>query len=356
MIALVEFVPSAPTFRIAREWDVSATLAPGSLIVTVGFDGADNLWFTTTTSTPLLGVPGTNSSSVAYVPAGGDGGVVHALELADALVENGMAVNGRTAYVVTGPAGARDGANATGNFYAVQADGAGGVAVVYNETYGAGSAVKPGGLSRGSGSSVSLLGEKFVAITDNADERVNLLVYRQTEGGVGEGESALVCAYPLFAPNASANEASLTTYYDGETYSAMISNCYNSPFSLEGGSDVNGPQNNFSGMAPGVARIDVSEDGVCSFAWELPVRATQMTTLSTGSGLFYVYTQDEELASQGQYVWYVAAYDFTTGEEAWRARMGAGGSYHPGVSHIHLGPNGRIYEGVHGGMAWMEDS
>lgn len=81
-----------------------------------------------------------------------------------------------------------------------------------------------------------------------------------------------------------------------------------------------------------------------------------MTTLSTGSGLFYVYTQDEELASQGQYVWYVAAYDFTTGEEAWRARMGAGGSYHPGVSHIHLGPNGRIYEGVHGGMAWMEDS
>lgn len=348
----VEFVKSTDgtgSFQQVREVDISSVMTEGSIIATIGYTGDGNLWFSTS-PVPLLGLDGPNITTIGYVQVDD---AMHAITLQDELVENGMAINNNAVYVVTGPAGAKDHANASGWFYAFQA-GSDGVSVVYNETYSAGSGMKPGGLSRGSGSTVGLIGQKYVAITDNADSQINLMVYRQVEE-IGKGKGALVCSHPLFQPNASANEASLTTYFDGEKYSAMITNCYNSPWSFSDGIDINGPQNNMSAMAPGVTRIDVADDGTCNFVWNLPVRVV-MTTLSTGSGLFYLYTQDYELAKQGQYVWYVAAYDIQSGEEVWRAKMGAGGTYNTGLSAIQLGPNGRIFEGIAGGIAWMQDS
>ncbi|KAB2570248.1 hypothetical protein DBV05_g11088 [Lasiodiplodia theobromae] len=98
---------------------------------------------------------GANVSTIGYVrPAGG---TVHTLQLDNALIENGAAINGRTMYVVTSPADSKDHANAVGHFYAVQAGTNDSVAVVYDEKHDAGSGMKPGGLSRGSGASVGLL-------------------------------------------------------------------------------------------------------------------------------------------------------------------------------------------------------
>lgn len=342
------------SFTEVHEWDVSSSIASGSIIVTVGYAGDGNLWFTST-SAPLVGLGGANVSTIGYIQP--VDGTIHKLDVENALIENAAAINGRTMYVVTGPAGSEAHANAVGHFYAVEAGINGSVTVVYDETYDAGSALKAGGLSRGSGSSVGLLGQKYVAITDNADVQVNLNVYRQPDA-MADGETAFVCSVPLFQPNASANEAALTTYYDGTTYSASILNGYNSSWSFDQISttgDINGPQNDLGSTAPGIARVDITETGECSLVWDINDRVT-MTTLSTATGLLYGHTQDADLAKQGQYVWYVAAYNFNTGEEVWRARLGAGGVYSGGVSHIQLGPEGRVFQGIGGGVAWIQDS
>lgn len=342
---------SKTTFRDVREIDVSNHIAQGSILAMNGYTADGNLWFVATPA-PLVGVFGENSTTIGYVEPKG---TIHTISLKNHVVENGMAVNGNVIYVVTGPSGTEDHADAVGYFYAFQAGTDGGVKISWKEEYSAGSGIKPGGLARGSGATPGLLGQKYIAMTDNADTQINLNVYRQV-GAMGDNKSAFVCSVPLFKPNASGNEASLTTHYDGTTYSAMITNCYNSPTFLDVASGgLNGKHNDLTVTSPGVDRVEVTEDGKCSLVWELPLRAT-MTTLSTSNGLLYTYTQDYDLAKAGEYVWYIAAFNYTTGDEVWRNRMGAGGIFHPGMSHIQLGPNGRIYEGVVGGTTWLEDA
>lgn len=342
---------SKTTFRHIREIDVSNRIAQGSILAMAGYTDDRNLWFAATPA-PLVGVFGTNSSTIGYIAPDG---AVHSIALDNHVIENGMAVNGKAIYVVTGPSGTEDHADAVGYFYAIQAGVDGGVKISWKEKYSAGSGVKPGGLARGSGATPGLLGQKYVAITDNADEQINLNIYRQVDA-MGNNEKSFVCSVPLFKPNASGNEASLTTHFDGTTYSAMVTNSYNSPTFLDVSTgDINGKQNDLSVAAPGVDRIEVTEDGECTLVWELPLRVT-MATLSTANGLLYAYTQDNDLAKDGEYVWYIAAFNYTTGDEVWRNRIGAGGIFHPGMSHIQLGPNKRIYEGVVGGMTWLEDA
>lgn len=338
------------SFRTVEETDLSNHMATGSILALAGYTDDDNLWFAATPA-PLIGLDGKNVTTVGYIDT--DGGI-HSIELNNQIIENGMAVNGKIIYVLTGPGGSEDRPDAVGHFYAFQAADEGGVKIAWNETYSAGSGIKPGGLSRGSGSTPGLLGSKYVAMTDNADTQINLNVYLQAEE-MGDKESSFVCSLPLFHPNASGNEAALTTHYDGTTYSATITNCYGFLTFKDSDGDLNGSQNNLSVTAPGVSRVWVTEDGECSLMWDLGVVAT-MTTLSTTTGLLYLYTQDYDLAIDGEYVWYIAAFNYTTGDEVWRSRIGAGGNFYPDVSHIQLGPNGRVYEGVTAGMTWLEDA
>ncbi|KAJ0298200.1 hypothetical protein COL516b_010123 [Colletotrichum fioriniae] len=345
---------ASTTFTQVREVDVSSRLPSGSIIAMAGYTEDENLWFVAT-PVPLVGLEGTNTTTVGYVQPDG---TIFSTALESQIVENGVAVNGKNIYVVTSPSGSEDHADARGHFYAFRADTAngGGVVAAWHETYLAGSGIKPGGLSRGSGATPSLLGQKYVAITDNADTQINLNVYRQASAMTEGQESSFVCSVPLFSPGASLNEASLTTHFDGTTYSAMIPNCYNSPSFLDvSEDDVNGSYNNLTQVAPGVARVRVNADESCELVWDLPIVAT-MVTLSTANGILYAYTQDRELAVGGEYVWYIAAFDYVSGQEIWRKRVGAGGVFNPGPSHIQLGANGRIYEGIFGGVAWVEDS
>ncbi|KAF5011146.1 hypothetical protein FDECE_2710 [Fusarium decemcellulare] len=226
---------SETTFHRIREIDVSDVMTAGAILATAGYADGGNLWFTATPA-PLVGLPGTNTSTIGYV---GPDNAVYSIALDNHVIENGMAVHGKTIYVVTGPSGVEGYSDATGYFYAFQADDKGSVSIAYKEKYSAGSGIKPGGLARGSGATPGLLGQKYVAITDNADEQINLV------------------------PNGSGNEASLTTHFDGNTHSVMITNSYNSPTFLDVGDDVNGWHNDLSVAAPGVARIEVTENGDC---------------------------------------------------------------------------------------------
>ncbi|KXH55501.1 hypothetical protein CSAL01_05331 [Colletotrichum salicis] len=327
---------ASTTFTQVREVDVSARLPSGSIIARAGYtDDDDNLWLRPARRHNLQRVPGQPNRRKRHGRQ-----------------------REKNIYVITGPSGSEDHADARGHFYAFQANTAngGGVIATWNETYLAGNGVKPGGLSRGSGATPGLLGQKYVAMTDNADSQINLNVYRQASAMTEGQNSSFVCSVPLFEPGASLNEASLTTHFDGTTYSAIIANCYNSPSFLDvSDDDVNGSFNNLTQVATGVARVRVNADESCELIWDLPIVAT-MVTLSTTNGILDAYTQDRELAVGGEYVWYIAAFDYVSGQEIWRKRVGAGGLYNPGPPHLQLGANGRIYEGVVGGVAWVEDS
>ncbi|CAL9664186.1 hypothetical protein SUDANB178_07106 [Streptomyces sp. enrichment culture] len=54
-------------------------------------------------------------------------------------------------------------------------------AVVWRQTYDRGTGTKPGSVNQGSGTTPDIFGDggRYVAITDNADDRMHVLVYRR---------------------------------------------------------------------------------------------------------------------------------------------------------------------------------
>ncbi|KAL1858084.1 hypothetical protein Daus18300_010085 [Diaporthe australafricana] len=342
-------------FQQVLDIDLSSILPTGHSPMSTMYDQDGNLWFA---ATPIPSMGSTdNSSMIGFVDPGG---AIHTKTIENQMFENSMAVNRRTAYINSGPLGNSDHANATGHMFAFQADESGGVRTVWTESYSAGSMVKPGGFARGSGSTPSLVGDKFVAITDNADGQVNLVVYRQVqENGHDnpEGRSRLVCQVPLFKSNASANENAMVSHVDGLTYSVIINNNYGAPEmqNSDASNNINGAFNSFASLAPGIDRVDISLDGHCVLRWESEIRSTSVLSLSTSNGVVYTYTQDDTLALDGQYVWYFTALNFTTGEEIWRARAGAGGNFNNNFSPTQLAPNGMLYQIVAAGIIWLKD-
>ncbi|KAH6625476.1 hypothetical protein C7974DRAFT_434556 [Boeremia exigua] len=329
-------------FQVVRETDLSSIVGNNSQVFNSAFDAEGNLWFTTG------GFPGfelgeiVTSVIIGYLtPAG----VAHYIDLPNTSVENAFALSGSIVYVLTGPAGSNDHANATGHLYALQATSEGdGVKIIYKEEYDAGDSVKPGGVARGSGSSPGLLGDEYVAFTDNANGRINTLFFKQVKET--SSGSNLVCKAPMFAVNASSTDNAIGGYFNGETYSVFVTNMYGAPTVISpynSSASVDSPSQNVSMPASGLARVDFDPvTGLCKTTWEVDLRATGIPTLSTASGLVYQYSQDPEQALNGSYAWYFTAIDYRTGEIVWRVC-------------IALGPDGAVYSWVSGGVVKIYD-
>ena len=158
--------------------------------------------------------------------------------------------------------------------------------------------VKPGHLNNGSGTTPTLIDDRFVAIVDNAPGQVNLNVFRQKDG-------SLVSKLPLFESGAGAVENSVVAYEDhlivGNTYG------YVDPF-------IENP------TAGGIARFDYDEakdEYVARKDWPAVGHfdgKTATPKLSTANGLFYVYHRDM-VVEDGHHDWQLTALDFHTG---WR--------------------------------------
>ena len=156
--------------------------------------------------------------------------------------------------------------------------------------------VKPGHLNNGSGTTPTLVDDRFVAIVDNAPEQVNLNVFRQEDG-------ALVGKYPLFEPGAGAVENSVVAYEDhlivGNTYG------YVDPF-------IENP------TAGGIMRFDYDEGkGTYVVVEGWPAIGefdgkTATPKLSTAHGLFYVYHRDVSDDDRHN-DWQLTAIDFRSG-------------------------------------------
>lgn len=295
-----------PHIEQVDEVDVSADLAQGEAINSAvpGPDGS--IWLVGTLGTVALLDPETGAvSSIRF----------------EGTIENSFAVgaDGR-AYVVT-----------SHELVALRSDG-GRPEVVWEEPYDRGSRQKPGQTGRGSGTTPTLLqGGRYVAITDNADPRMHVLVY-DTAADVGERE---VCRVPVFAEGRSATENSLIAI--GDSLFVESNYGYNLYTATYGRS-----------TEPGLTRIDVSDSG-CEVVWDNDeVRIPSVVSKGTSSGVIATYTKG--VSAAGVDAWYFTAVDAMTGEVMWRRMAGTGPMVNNHYAAIYVGPDGSLYVGATGGI------
>jgi outer membrane protein assembly factor BamB len=222
---------------------------------------------------------------------------------------------------------------------AVEADDTGAPVVRWSQTYDRGTQTKPGQLSQGSGTTPTLIGHDLVAITDNAEPRMNVIFYRRTGGG----SDREICRVPVFAAGASATENSLA-YAGGR--SVIVENNYG----------YAGVQSTMLGMttSPGVAKVDLADDGSCHVAWTSPVSApTSVPKVSLGNGLLYVYTKPASFLLDDS--WYFTAIDVRTGATRWKQRTGNGIQWNNHYASIYLGRDGAAYMPTVAGLIRFED-
>ncbi|MFB7426521.1 hypothetical protein [Streptomyces hydrogenans] len=216
--------------------------------------------------------------------------------------------------------------------------------VVWREEYDRGTGTKPGSVNQGSGTTPDLFGSRdaYVAITDNADDRMNVLVYRR--GADVPAEERLVCEVPVFRSGASTTDNSLISWGD----SLVVENNYGyeNPSSLGFGRSVTG----------GATRIDVRADGSgCDVVWESDVRSpSTVPKLSTANGLLYFY--EKRPSNLGIDAWYLTAVDFRTGGRVFSRFTGTGLAYDNNWAPITLGPDGTAYVGVFNGIVAVRDT
>jgi hypothetical protein len=235
--------------------------------------------------------------------------------------------------------------------------------VTWRKRYDRGSVQKPGQVSQGSGTTPTLIGRAdsrgggSIAITDNADPRMNVLVFRRGKQGPGR---APLCKQPVFGAGRSADENSLISVPGGLI--AENNHGYAGPL-------PSGAGTRSADTEPGVVRIDVDyRDGGCHVAWRndrirIP---TLVSKVSLANGLLYTYTHPtaaelpwkaaalpDALAPEA---WFLTAVDARTGKQVWSQLAGTGLGFNNNYAPVSLGPDGAAYVGTLGGLVRIADS
>jgi hypothetical protein len=319
VIVGVKDTPEGPRFEVEEEIDLAEHLRnrAGKLdkITAVLPDYAGNYWF--------VGRYGT----VGVVTSDRQ---VHAIRLAGEEIENSLSMAPEGAYVVSDHA-----------LYRFELEPGRGPKQVWREAYDRGARTKVGQINRGSGTTPTLLGRDFIAIADNAEPRMNVLVYRRGR----EAEERLVCKTPVFHDGQSATENTLI----GHGRSLIVEN--------NAGYDIFRTMRRGKTSSPGIARLDVREDeSGCDLVWESDeISQTTVPKLSTASGLIYVYTKLPN-APERTDAYYFTAIDFATGKTAYRVLTGTGVRYDNNWAAISLAPDGTAYVGVLNGLIRVRDT
>jgi len=316
-------------FRLVRDYDLSAHIIPlpwphedSVAWVLPDWSGA-YYWFATT-----AGMVGTiNVQS----------GEVYTYRLDGEIIENSIAIGPDGVFIISDQA-----------LYRFSQGGDGNIDIIWRSLYDPGPGKKPGLITRGAGTSVTLLGEKngFVAVTDNAEPHINLLFISRSNGD-------LVCSLPLFEAGRSASDITAIGFenadYTGNptgTYSVIVEN--------------NWGNNTFPIARPetGITRVDLisHEDGSyhCEEVWTSHETNIGVFKLSLGNGLLYTYYRG---ASPYLTKWYFTAIDFWTGETVFRQLVGPGMGYNNWAGAIFLHPDGGVaYSTTIFGLVKLQDS
>jgi hypothetical protein len=293
-----------------RIFDLAYLVPDKDCLIALLPDWSGRIWFET--SGGMVG---------AIDPSGAPG---QAISLDGEIIANSFAVDETGGvFVVTDHA-----------LYRLDADAAGAPRVTWRQPYDRGSRRKPGQLSRGSGTTPTLIGRDRVAITDNAEPRMKVLVYDRMTGRA-------VCGEPVFADGASATDNSLVAVGN----SLIVENNYG----------YTGPASTLFGAtsSPGVARVDVLGDR-CETVWtSQEVAPSSVPKASLATGLLYVYGKPPHRAIA---TWTLTAIDLHSGETAFRVLTGTGVQWNNHYSAITLGPNGCAYAATLTGLVRICDA
>ena len=321
----------SPEWKIEKEWDISSYLPEGSYLTDAIPDYEGNIWFVTR--------PG----EVGYIDAETE--EVKLTNLENEEIQNTLAICKDGVYIVSDTAMYRFDIGEDGVPY-----------YTWRTAYDRGTTLKPGAINQGSGTTPTLLDvpvydkegdgakqvgvRKLCAITDNADSRVNIVIYDRLNGEI-------VDEVPLFTEGKSVSENSIVAY--GRSF--IIEN----NFSESGaGFLVKNPTSE-----PGVTRIDMNYDCTDAFVvWESDeASATVVPKMSTENGILYLYTrvQNDEIPEKAV-AWYFTAVDFRTGETIYKVFTGCGKNWNNSYGPITIGPNGKAYVGVFNGLISIEDT
>ena len=293
------------------DFDVTDALQPGEGITSVVPDWSGLLWFVGRQGTVGILDP---ASGAARSILAGPGGTPVDIENSFAVVEGG-------AYVVTGAELLRLSVS----------DGT--PVVDWRVAYDRGVRLKPGQTSRASGTTPTVFGAggRYVAITDNADPRMNVVVI-----DVSGGRPVELCRVPVFGEGESATENSLIALGD----SLVVESNYGySVTAVAGGHST----------VPGLARVDVGPGG-CEVAWE-SADITIPSLVSKGllaDGAVLTYTKEPSLL--GTDAWWFTAVDAQSGEVRWRRLAGLGPMLNNHYAAGYVGPDGSVYVGTISGV------
>ena len=280
-------------------------------------DWLGNYWFVT------------RDGLVGAIGRKGEGGSVIALGTDQNRegIDNAMAVNENGVFVVSNHA-----------MYSFRLDERGEITSNWRESYDRGSAPKEGTMGHGSGTTPTLVGDDYVAITDNADGRVNIMVYAQQ----ARPGSQQVCKHGIFPADRGTTENSLAAAGN----SLIAENNYG----------YSGPRN-VPAAEPGLARVDIlPSGGGCVTAWEnLAISSpSAVPKVSEPNGLIYLYTRDKSNPPD-LHAWYFTAVDFHTGEEVYKILTGTGWLFNNHYGSISISREGAAYVGIMGGLVRIGD-
>jgi hypothetical protein len=305
---------AAPHFEVDASLDVRSALAlrdPPDRLTAVLPDWEGRYWFT-----GRFGVVGVVTRGAAP----------RALLLQGEEIENSFSVGPDGVYIVSDHA-----------LYRFGLDQAGQPRVVWRAGYDRGTRRKVGQINQGSGTTPTLLGERYVAIADNAEPRLQVVVFRRDA-------PVEVCRVPVFAPGASATENSLVGY--GRSLIVENNAGYDLFITMRGGRV----------SSPGVARVEIREDeSGCDVVWtSAEVSETVVHKLSTRTGLVYLYTKRPHPSGNLE-AFYLTALDFDSGATVFRVLAGTGIGFDNNWAELALGPDGAAYVGVLNGLVRISD-
>ncbi|WP_183092642.1 hypothetical protein, partial [Nocardioides stalactiti] len=231
--------------------------------------------------------------------------------------------------------------------------------VTWRRTYDRGTRVKPSQVSQGSGTTPTLIGSAdlpsggWIAITDNADPRMNVLVFKRGKAGPGRQP---VCRQPVFPAGEGADENSLISVPGG----LIAENNYGYEIQQLAPRQVT--------TTPGLVKVAVRyRRGGCRIAWHNDTARipSSVSKASLPSGLVYGYTHPavEELSftvplplgELAPDAWFLTAFSIRTGEEVWSRYVGSGLPYNNHYAAVSLGPDGTAYVGTVGGVVRVAD-
>ena len=257
-------------------------------------------------------------------------GAVQAMQLDGEEIQNGFSVAADGVFIVSDHA-----------MYRFVADETGRPVVGWRESYDRGTGRKVGTINQGSGTAPTLLGDDYVTIADNADGRINLVVYRRAQDIDGERE---ICRVPLFRDGHSVTDNSMVAI----NRSIIIEN--------NAGYTHARAQHDWENAGGGITRVDIREDeSGCDTVWESDEHSTSVVPkLSLGNGLVYFYTFNP--LDNGENAWYLTALDFETGDTVFKILTGAGRNFDNNWAPITLAPDGTAYVGTSVGIVAIWDN